>query len=83
MLHDLDASFVLKYLQNPTPGDGSWSCPRFDTYLLNIDPEKTLDPTPSDPLTSTVPSPTVPSPTNSQSSHASLPNIVVPYKNDR
>ena len=83
MLPDLDASFVLNYLQNPTPEDGV----RFvldlllhddDTPLLNIDPEQTLDPTPNDPLTSTVPSPI-----NSQSSHVSLPNIVVPYKNDR
>ena len=53
-----------------------------DTPLLNIDPEQSLDPTPNDPLTSTVPFPTVPSPTNSQSSHASLPNIVVPYKTE-
>ena len=45
---DLYASFVLNYLQNQTPDD---------THLLNIDPEQTLDPTPNDPLTSTVPSP--------------------------
>ena len=51
--------------------------------LLNIDPEQTLDPTPNEPLTSTVPSPTVLFPTNSQSSHASLLNMVVRYKNDR
>ena len=50
---------------------------------MNIDPDQTLDPTQNNPLTSTVPSPTVPSPTNSQSSHASPPKIVVPYKNYR
>ena len=49
-----------------------------DTPLLNIDTEQTLDPTSNDPLTSTVPSPI-----NSQSSQASLPNTVVPYKNNR
>ena len=73
---DLDA-----YLQNPTPDNGV----RFaldsllhddDTPFLNIDPEQTLDP--NDSLTSEVPSPI-----NSQISHASFPNIVVPYKNDR
>ena len=47
------------------------------TPLMNIDPEQTLDPTPNDPLTSTVPSPT-----NSQSSHAPLLKIVDPFKND-
>ena len=80
MLPALDASFVLYYdyyLQNPTPDDGVRVALDLllhddDTPLLNIDPEQTLDPTPNDPLTSTVPSPI-----NSQSSHASLPNIVV------
>ena len=48
---------------------------------MYIDPKQALDTNLNDPIT--VPSPTVPSPTNSQSSHASLPNIVVPYKNDR
>ena len=75
MLSDLDASFVLNYLQNPTPDDGvalDLLLHDDDTPLLNIDPDQTLDPTPNDLLTSTVPSPTVPSPTNSQSSHASL-----------
>ena len=78
---DLDASFVLNYLHNPTPDDGvalDLLLHNDYTPLLDIDPEQTLDPTTNDPLTSTVPSPT-----NSQSSHASLPNIVVPYKNDR
>ena len=86
MLPDLDAFFVLNYLQNPTPDDGvalNLLLHDNDTPLLNIDPEQTLDPTPNDLLTSTVPFPTVPSPTNSQGSHASLPNIVIPYKNDR
>ena len=82
MLSDLDASFVLHlYLQNPTPDDVvalDLLLKDDDTPFLNIDPEQTLNPTPNDPRTSTVPSPT-----NSQSSHASLPNIVVPYKNDR
>ena len=54
-----------------------------DTLFLNIDHDQTLDPTQNNPLTPTVPSPTVPSPTNSQSSHASPPKIVVPYKNDQ
>ena len=73
-------------VQNPTPDDGvalNLLLYDNDTPLLNIDPEQTLDPTPNDPLTSTVSSPTVPSPTNSQSSHASLPNMVVPYKNNQ
>ena len=86
MLPDLDASFVLNYLQNPTPDDVvalEFLLHDVDTPFLNIDPEQTLDPIPNDPLTTTVPSPTVPSPTNRQSSHASLPKIVVPYKNDR
>ena len=86
MLPDLDASFVLNDLKNPTPDDGvalDLLLHDDDTPLLNIDPKQTLDPTPNDNLTSTVPSPTVPFPTNSQSSHASFPNIVVPYKNDR
>ena len=83
MLPDLDASFVSNYLQNPTPDDGVRVALDLllhdnDTPLLNIDPEQTFDPTPNDPLTSTVPSPI-----NRQSSHASLPNIVVPHKNDR
>ena len=83
MLPDLDASFVLNYLQNPTPDDKvritlDVLLHDDDTPLLNIDPEQTLDPTPNDPLTSTVPSPI-----NSQSSHASCPNKVVPYKNNR
>ena len=50
-----------------------------DTLLLNIDPEHTLDRTPNDRLTSTVPSPI----TKKQNSHTSLQNIVVPYKNNR
>ena len=49
-----------------------------DTPLLIKDPEHTLDPTPNNHLTSTVISSI-----NSQSSHAFLPNIVVPYKNNR
>ena len=62
MLPDLDASFVLNYLQNPTPDDGvrvavDLLLHEYDTPLLNIDPEQTLDPTPNDPLTSKVPSP--------------------------
>ena len=77
-----DGSFVLKYLQHSTPDDGV----RFaldlllhdgDTPFLNIDPKQTLDP-PNDPLTSAVLSPS-----NSQNSRASLPKIVVPYKNER
>ena len=86
MLPDLDASFVLNYLKNPTPDDGlslDLLLHDDDTPFLNIDPDQTLDPTQNNPLTSTVPSPTVPSPTNSQSSHASPPKIVVPYKNDQ
>ena len=86
MLPDLDASFVLNYFQNPTPDDGVALDVLLyddDTPLLNIDPKQTLNPTPNDPLTSIVPSPIVPCPTNSQSSHASLSNKVVPYKNDR
>ena len=83
MLPDLYASFVFNYLQNPTPDDGVRVALDLllhddDTPLLIIDHEHTLDPTPNDPLTSTVPSPI-----NSQSSRASLPNIVVPYKNNR
>ena len=83
MLPDLDASFVFNSLQNPTPDDGvrvalNLLLHDYDTPLLNIDPEQSLDPTPNDPLASKVPSPI-----NSQSSHASLPNIVVPYKNDQ
>ena len=61
MLPDLDASFVLNYLQNPTPDYGvalDLLLRDVDTHLLNIDPEHTLDLTPNDPLTSTVPSPT-------------------------
>ena len=86
MLPDLDASLVLNYFHNPTPDDGvalDLLLHDDDTPLLNIDPDQTLDPTPNDPLTSAVPSPTVPSPTNSQNSHASLPNIEVPYKNEQ
>ena len=86
MLSDFYASFVLNYLQNPTPDDGVYLYFLLhddDTPLSNIDPEQALYPTPNDPITSTVPYPTVPSPTNSQSSQAPLPNIVVPYKNDR
>ena len=86
MLPDLDPCFVLNYLQNPTPDDEvalDLLLHDDDTPLLNIDPEQTLDPTPNAPLTSTVPSPKVPSPTSSKSSHASLPNIVVAYKNNR
>ena len=76
-------TFVLNYLQNPTPDDGVRVALDLllrddETPLLNIDPEQSLGPTPNDPLTSTVRSPL-----NSQSSHASLPNIVVPYKNNR
>ena len=83
MLPDLDASLVSNYLQNPTPDDGvrvalDMLVHDDDTPLLNIDLEQTLDPTPNYPLTSTVPYPI-----NSQNSHASLPNIVVHYKNDR
>ena len=66
MLPDLDAFFVLNYLQKPTPDDGvalNLLLHDNDTPLLNIDPEQTLDPTPNDLLTSTVPFPTVPSPT--------------------
>ena len=78
MLPDLDASFVLNYLQNPTPDDLVALDVRLhdgDTPLLNIDPEQTLDPTPNNHITSSsVPSPTVPFPSNSQSSHASLAN---------
>ena len=80
-LSDIDASFVLNHLQNPTPDDGvdqDLLLHDDDTPLWNIDPEQILVPTPNDPLTSTLPSPS-----NSQSSHAPLPNIVVPYKNDR
>ena len=74
MLPELDASFDLNYLQNPTPDDGVRVALDLllhddDTPLLNIDPEQTLDPTPNDLLTSTVPSPI-----NSQSSHTHLPN---------
>ena len=86
MLSDLDASFFLNYFQNPTPDNGvalNLLLHDDDTPLSNIDPEQTLDPTPNDPLTATVTFPTVPSPANSQSSHVPLPNIVVPYKNDR
>ena len=64
MLSDLDASFVLNYIQNPTPDDGVSLDLLFhddDTPLLDIDPEQTLDHTRNDPLTSTVLSPTVPS----------------------
>ena len=78
MLPDLDASFVLNYLQNPTPDDGVALYLLLhddDTPLMNIDPEQTLDPTPNDPLTSTAPSPS-----NIQSSHAPLLKIVVLYK---
>ena len=49
MLPDLNASFVLKYLQNPTADDGvALDLLRHDddAPLLNIDPEQTLDPTP-------------------------------------
>ena len=73
MLPDLCASFVLNYFQNPTPDDGvalDLLLHDDDTPLLNIDSEQTVDPTPNEPLTSTVPSPTVLFPTNSQSSHA-------------
>ena len=81
MLPDLYASFVLNYLQNPTPDDGVQVALDLllhdnDTPLLIIDPEHTLDLTPNYPLTSTVPSPI-------KSSHDFLPNIVVPYKNNR
>ena len=71
MLPDLDASFVLNYLKNPTPDDGlslDLLLHDDDTPFLNIDPDQTLDPTQNNPLTCTVPSPT-----NSQRSHASLP----------
>ena len=83
MLPDLDASFVLNYLKNPTPDNIVRVALDLllhddDTPLLNIDPEQTLDPTPND-----YPTSEVPSPINSQSSQASLPNIVVPYQNDR
>ena len=81
MLPDLDASFVLNYVQNPNPDDGvalDLLLHDDDTPLMNNDPGQTLDPTPNDPLTSTVPSPT-----NIQSSHTPLLRIVVPYKNDR
>ena len=83
MLPVLYASFILNYLQNPTPDDGvrvvlDLLLHDDDTPLLNIDPEHTLDPTPNDPLTSTV----IYS-INSHSSHASFPNIVTPYKNNR
>ena len=83
MLLDLDTSFVLNYLQNPTPADEVRVALDLllhddDTPLLNIDHKQTLDPTPNDPLASTVPSHI-----NNQSSHASLPNIAVPYKNDQ
>ena len=74
MLSDLDASFVLNYLRNPTPDDGVALdlLPHDDvTPLLNIDPEYTLDLTPNDPLTSTVPSPTVSSPTQPEQSRFS------------
>ena len=78
MLPNLDASFVLNYLQNPTPYGVRVAQNLLlhddDTPLFNIDPEQTLDPAPNNSLTSTVPSPI-----NSQSSHASLPNIVIPY----
>ena len=74
MLTDLDASFVLKYIQNPTSDDGVRVALDLllhddDTPLFNIGPNQTLDPTPKDPLASIVPSPI-----NSQSSHASLPD---------
>ena len=75
MLPDLDASLVLNYLHDPTPDDGvalDLLLHDDDTPLLDIDAERTLNPTPNDPLTSAVPSPTIPSPTNSQSSHAAL-----------
>ena len=81
MLLDLDVSFVLSYIQNPTPDNGfalDLLLHDDDTPLMNTDPEHTLDPTPKDTLTSTVPSPT-----NIQSSHAPFLKIVVPYKNDR
>ena len=83
MLPDRYASIVLNYLQNPTPDDGVRVALNLllrddDKPLLNIDPEHTLDPTPNDPLTSTVLSRL-----NSQNSHAYLPNIVVPYKINR
>ena len=82
MLPELDASFVLNYLQNLTPDDGVALYLLLhddDTPLMNIDPEQTIDPTLNDPLTSTVPSST-----NIQSSHTPLLiKIVVPYKNDR
>ena len=83
MLPDLDASLVLNYLQNPTPDDRirvalDLLLHNVDTPLLNIDPEQTFDPTPNDPLTSTVPSPI-----NIECSRAFLPNIVLPYKNYR
>ena len=78
MLPYLNASFVLNYHYNPIPYDGDaldLLLHDDDTPLMNIDPEQTLDPTPNDPLTSTVPSPT-----NIQSSLAPLLKIVVPYK---
>ena len=83
MLPDLDASFVLNYLQNPTDDNGVRVALDLllhddDSPLLNIDPEQTLDPITNNPLTLKVLSLI-----NSQSSHASLPNIVVPYKNDQ
>ena len=49
MLPDLGASFVLNYLQKPTPDDGVRVALDLllrddDTPLLNIDPEQALDP---------------------------------------
>ena len=47
MLPDLDASFVLDHLQNPTPDDGVALYLLFhddDTPLLNIDSKHTIDP---------------------------------------
>ena len=48
MLPDLDASFVLNYLQNPTPDDEvalDLLLHDDDTPLLNIDPEQTPEQT--------------------------------------